>query len=167
MIQYVFGRMDATDIIGPQKDVNVNGHIKNIDVYIPDTRVLIEQKSSDKDLDAKYSQSDGELLTSYEQAKRYADNLPTNEYPNWIVTCNFHQIHIYDMNHRDRSRVEIRLENLESEYYLLSFLIDQSKVDIKRETEISIKVGDLIGELFEKLLERYDNPKDPNSLHRR
>ncbi len=165
MLQYVFGRMDATDIIGPQKEVIVSGSTKHIDVYIPDTKVLIEQKSSDKDLDKKYQQSDGELLTSYEQAKRYADNLPSVEYPNWIVTCNFREIHIYDMNHRDRSRIEIQLENLESDYYLLSFLIDQSKVDIKRETEISIRVGDLIGELYEKLLVQYDNPNDPDTLH--
>ena len=165
MLQYVFGRMDSTDIIGPQKDVVVDGSVKHIDVYIPDTRVLIEQKSSDKDLDAKYRQSSGELLTPYEQAKRYADNLPTKEYPNWIITCNFRQIHIYDMNRRDQPRTEILLENLAKDYYLLDFLIDPNKVDIKRETEISIKAGDLVGELYEKLLAQYEDPSDPHTLH--
>ena len=41
-----------------------------IDVYIPSTRVMIEQKSSSKDLRTPIKQSDGTLLTPFQQAKK-------------------------------------------------------------------------------------------------
>ena len=49
-----------------EKRVVVDGQTKYIDVYIPETRVLIEQKSIDKDLNRKMPQSDGSMRTPFE-----------------------------------------------------------------------------------------------------
>ena len=67
---------------------------KFIDGYIPATRVLIEQKGADIDLRKGYRQSDGSMLTPYQQARRYGGYLPQNEQPRWIVVCNFQEFHI-------------------------------------------------------------------------
>ena len=79
----------------PEGDGKV--HTRYIDAYIPDVKVLIEQKGSVHKLDEKEYQSGGEQLTPYEQAKRYNDNLPLSEKARWIVTSNFLEIWIYDM----------------------------------------------------------------------
>lgn len=64
-------------------------HTSFIDGYLADTRVLIEQKGADIDLKKGYKQSDGQMLTPYQQARRYAGYLPFNKTPRWIVICNF------------------------------------------------------------------------------
>lgn len=69
---------------------------KYIDAYIERIKTLIEPKSFSVNLNKKFPQSDGELLTPYEQAKRYADVLPANQKPRWIITCNFAEFRIYD-----------------------------------------------------------------------
>ena len=60
-----------------------------IDGYIPSSKVLLEQKSADKDLRKAVKQSDGSLLTPYQQAKRYIIDLPVSRHPKWVITCNF------------------------------------------------------------------------------
>ena len=58
-------------------------------------RVLVEQKSYNVDLKAEER---GGRLTPYEQAKSYWNNYGGSQKPRWIVTCNFHEFHIYDMD---------------------------------------------------------------------
>ncbi len=55
--------------------VKIDGRSKQIDGYIKRTRVLIEHKSAGVDLDRPGGQSDEAMLTPFQQAKRYADNL--------------------------------------------------------------------------------------------
>ena len=64
-------------------------HTSFIDGMISATHVMIEQKSLGKDLRQAIKQSDGMLLTSFQQARRYSQVLPYSERPRWIVTCNF------------------------------------------------------------------------------
>ena len=83
-------------------------------------------------------QSDGALLTPFEQAKRYILELPVSQHPRWVVTCNFSTFYVYDME-RPRGEPEIvELANLEKEYYRLQFLVDAGNEHLKREMEISI-----------------------------
>lgn len=56
-------------------------HTSSIDGYIPATKVLIEQKSVDKDLNKAIKQSDGSLLNPFQQAKRYITELPLSQHP--------------------------------------------------------------------------------------
>ena len=69
-------------------------HTSFIDGYIPSTHVLIEQKSIDKDLKKGIRQSDGSLLSPFQQAKRYSIELPYDDRPRWIVLSNLSLIHI-------------------------------------------------------------------------
>lgn len=139
-------------------------NVKFIDAYIPSTKVLIEQKSSKEDLRKAKRQSDKTELTPYEQALRYSTGLKYSERPRWIVTCNFKSFLIYDMEKPNGEPFEIKLEDLEREYYLLRFLVDDIEGTLQREKELSVKAGELIGKLYDELHKRYTNPNSPETL---
>ena len=69
----VLGMANVTDRVEFEKKVEFDGNTKRIDVYIPETHVLIEQKSLGKALDQKIMNSGSVELTPYDQAKRYND----------------------------------------------------------------------------------------------
>lgn len=140
------------------------GHTSFIDGYIEDTKVLIEQKAIGKDLRKPIKQSDGTLLTPFQQAKRYVTELPLSKHPRWVVTSNFSTFLVYDMENPSGEPEEILLEDLETEYYRLSFLADNGKAHLKREMEISIQAGDIVGLLYDELLKQYVDPTDKQSL---
>lgn len=77
-----------------KKVVGGDGNTKRIDVYIPETHVLIEQKSLGIALDKPQAGHNG--MTPYEQAKYYDNYLPFSERARWIITSNFEEIWIYD-----------------------------------------------------------------------
>lgn len=139
-------------------------HTSFIDGFIPSTHVLIEQKGIGKDLRKPIKQSDGSLLTPFQQAKRYAAELPYSQRPRWIVTCNFAEFHVYDMERPTGEAEVIRLADLEKEYYRLQFLVDTGDSSIKKEMEVSLKAGELVGVLYDALLKQYKNPDDPAVL---
>ena len=131
-----------------------------IDGYITATKVLIEQKGSRVDLSAKYRQSDGSELTPYQQARRYAAGLPLSMAPRWIVACNFQTFEVHDMEHPNDAPEIIQLADLEKEYHRLSFLVDETTVHLKKELEVSIQAGEIVGVLYDKILSQYRNPDD-------
>lgn len=133
-----------------------------IDIYIPSTKVMIEQKSIDKDLRAPIKQSDGTLLNPFQQARKYISGLPLSQHPRWVVTCNFKSFLVYDMENPNGEPEEILLENLEKEYYRLSFLTDTGSVHLQKELEISKKAGDIIGEIYEAILKQYKDAENPS-----
>lgn len=135
-----------------------------IDAYIPSTRVLIEQKGLGKDLRKPIRQSDGTLLTPFQQAKRYAAEMPYSMRPRWVVTCNFSSFLIYDMEHPQGEPEEVLLCNLEKEAYCLRFLADTGDQHIHREMEVSIQAGELVGRLYEALQRQYLHPDAPETL---
>lgn len=135
-----------------------------IDGYIPSTHVLIEQKSIDKDLRKGIRQSDGSLLSPFQQAKRYSIELPYDDRPRWIVLCNFKEFHIFDMNKPQSEPEVVYLKDLEEDYYRLNFLVDEEDHNVKRTTEVSIQAGELVGVLYDALLKQYQNPEDEETL---
>ncbi len=139
-------------------------HTSFIDGHIAATHVLIEQKSLDKDLKKPIRQSDGSLLSPFQQARRYAADLPYSQRPRWIVTCNFGSFLIYDMEKPAGDPEEILLKNLPTEYYRLNFLIDIKDDNIRKEMEISIKAGDLVGRLYDAFMKRYIDPNNEQTL---
>ena len=134
-----------------------------IDGRIPSTKVLIEQKSLGKDLRAGIRQSDGSLLNPFQQARRYVVSLPVSEHPRWIVTCNFSEFLVYDMEQPNGEPEQILLENLGKEYYRLQFLVDAKSEHLSKEMEVSIKAGDIVGQIYEALLKQYDD-NSPEAL---
>lgn len=135
-----------------------------MDGFIEKTKVLIEQKSRNKNLKAGIVQSDGTKLSPFEQARRYVIDLPVSKHPRYIVTCNFQEFHIYDMEKPHGDPEIIELKNLEKEIYRLEFLVDKENTHIQKETEVSIKAGELVGKLYELLIQQYNDPTDPKSL---
>lgn len=133
-------------------------HLDNtsfIDGYIKSTRVLIEQKGLGKNLNKPIKQSDGTVLTPFQQAKRYITELPLSQHPRWVITCNFSSFYVYDMERPGGEPEEILLANLPKEYYRLSFLTCASNTHLQREKEISIQAGQLVGILYDAFLKQY------------
>lgn len=164
ILDRILGIKNATDHIEFQKKVIVDGNTKRIDAYIPETKVIIEQKTLGIALDKKAAQSGGIALTPYEQAKRYNDNLPYDEKARWIVTSNFAEIWIYDMNMRVPEPVKINLIDLQTKYSMLDFLINQEQTRISEEVEISIEAGRLVGLIYDELYKQYIDPQSERSL---
>ena len=164
ILQNILGVEKPTDYIEFQKKVIVDGNTKRIDAYIPETRVIIEQKSLGISLDKKGSQSGGIELTPYEQAKRYNDNLPLSEKARWIVTSNFAEIWIYDMEAKVPEPEKLMLENIKDQYYRLNFLIDKKEEKVSAEIELSVKAGGYIARIHELFLKQYKDPNSPETL---
>ena len=163
LLQNVFGVEQATNAIEFEVRVKLD-HTSFIDGYIKDTHVLIEQKGADVDLSKGYRQSDGSMLTPFQQARRYAGYLPHNMNPRWIVVCNFKEFHIHDMNRPHDTPEIIKLEDLGKEYARLQFLVDKSKERISPEMEISLQAGALVGKLYDALLKQYNAPASDAEL---
>lgn len=132
-----------------------------IDGRIPSTKVLIEQKSLGKDLRKGILQSDGSMLNPFQQARRYVVSLPLSEHPRWIVTCNFSEFLVYDMERPNGEPEQILLENLGKEYYRLMFLVDAKNEHLSKEMQVSMQAGEIVGRIYEALLKAYgdDSPE--------
>ena len=159
LLDSVLGIKNASNYIEFEKPVKLK-HTSFIDGYISSTKVLIEQKGSKIDLAKAYPQSDGANLTAFQQAKRYADELPYDLRPRWIVVSNFTEIHVHDMNQPHTEPEIILLENLEKEFYRLQFLVDERNEKIRREEEVSLQAGILVGKLYDALIKEYLEPDE-------
>ncbi|HEM5997347.1 TPA: class I SAM-dependent DNA methyltransferase [Streptococcus suis] len=160
----VYGIENPTEYITFEDKVMLD-HTSFIDGYIDKTKVMIEQKGADKDLNKAIKQSDGSLLTPFQQAKRYSANLPYSQRPRWIVTSNFKEFYIYDMEQPNAEATVVKLADLEQEFYRLEFLVDKSNEHLEREMQISMEAGEIVHEMYEGLLKQYKNPDSPDSLH--
>ncbi len=139
-------------------------HTSFIDGTIESTHVLIEQKSLGKNLNQPIKQSDGSVLTPFQQAKRYAAELPYSKRPRWIVTCNFAEFYIYDMEKPFGEPEVVYLKDLEKDYYRLQFLVDSGSEHIKKELQVSIAAGEIVGRLYDALLAQYKDAASEHSL---
>lgn len=163
LLREVLGVENPEQFISFEDQVHLD-HTSFIDARIPATKVLIEQKSSDKDLYKAIKQSDGSLLNPFQQAKRYITELPLSQHPRWVVTCNFQKFCVYDMERPNGEPQEILLKDLEKEYYRLSFLVDTGSEHLKKEMEVSIKAGEIVGLLYDALLKQYKDCTNEESL---
>ena len=163
LLEHVYGVNDIASFISFEDQVHLD-HTSFIDGYIPSTHVMIEQKSLGKDLRKAIKQSDGQMLSPFQQAKRYAAELPYSQRPRWIITCNFAEFNIYDMEKPNGEPEIIYLKDLPQEYYRMQFLVDTGSDLLKKEMEISLKAGDIVGVLYDALLKQYKNPESPETL---
>lgn len=163
LLNKVYGVENPEQFISFENQVHLD-HTSFIDGYISETKVMIEQKSIKKDLLAPIKQSDETLLKPIEQAKRYAAELPVSQHPKWIVTCNFEKFLVYDMEHPHNEPEEILLSNLPEEYYRLNFLVDNGSAHIRKEMEVSMAAGELVGKLYNAFLNQYNDPSNAESL---
>ena len=164
LLSNVFGIQDIGNFITFEGQVKLS-HTSFIDGYIPSTKVLIEQKGSHIDLSKPIPQSDGHLLTPFQQAKRYAAELPYSQRPRWIVVCNFRSWYVYDMEQPNGEPQVILLENFHKEYHRLTFLVQTGNTHLNRELEVSKEAGEIIGVIYDRLLAQYLDPTSPETLH--
>lgn len=169
ILQNIFGMDHVTDRVDFEKKViGADGNTKRIDVYIPETRVLIEQKSIGVTLDKAQAGHDG--MTPYEQAKMYDNGLPVSQKARWIITSNFAEIWIYNMDTKkpEDSVVKIQLSELPDRFSMLDFLMNKTVRKVTEEMELSLKAGELVGKIHDRFLEQYNDPmakKTQNSLN--
>ena len=149
LIHDVFGIINPGDYVDFEKRVK-DGHTKFIDAYIPSTGIIIEQKSKGKNLDEAFI-----------QAKNYYDWLPISQRGKYILTCNFDEIHIHDMDRDDlnASPEIIPLSELSREK--LAFLVTPGET-LPIEIAVSVKAGELIKKLYEALLKSFNGIADEN-----
>ena len=160
LLQNVYDIEDPTNFVRFEQRVKLE-HTSFIDVMIPATHTMIEQKSIGKDLNAPIKQSDGTLLTPGQQARRYAAALPYSERPRWIISCNFAEFQIYDMERPNDEPQKLELKNLGEEFYRLQFMVDVANSHITKEMDISRDAGALVGKIYNALLPAYgDAPSD-------
>ena len=163
LLTTVFGVTEISQFISFEDQVHLD-HTSFIDGYIEKTHVMIEQKSINKSLTAAIRQSDGSMLTPFEQAKRYSSELPYSKRPRWIVTSNFQSFYIYDMEKPGGDPEIIQLEDLEKEYYRLQFLVDEGNTNLQREMEVSIAAGEIVGLLYDALAKQYIDPTTERAM---
>ena len=147
LLQRVFGIERPLDFIDfePKPDKAKSGYI---DAYIESTHVLIEQKSRGIDLTA-----------AYEQAKRYNADLSYDKRARYIVTCNFDQFVIYDMNQAGTGpTATVALADFEHEYYRLSFLVQDDRTIPKEREDLSVQAGTVVSKLYRLLAAQYHDP---------
>ena len=170
LLQKVFGVDEPEKYISFERRVEVDDTrtgkrtTKFIDGYIPQTRVLVEQKGKDIVLTRGYKQSDGSLLSPYQQARRYGAYLPQSEQPRWIVVCNFQTFEIHDMNFPNGEPEVLTLADLAADCSKLNFLVNTGSDAIKHEEKVSLQAGELVGVLYDALLQQYKDPTDPKTL---
>ena len=162
LLTEIFGVESPSTFITFEQQAQLD-HTSFIDAMIPGTHVMIEQKSLGKNLRQGIRQSDGSLLTPFQQAQRYSAVLPYSERPRWIVTCNFAEFDVYDMENPKGEPSRILLKDLEREYYRLQFLVEQQNLHLQREMEVSMKAGEIVGKLYDAFVTQYD-ADDPQSL---
>ena len=155
LLSNVFGIETPSDGFITFEDHRMVDSSNFIDARIPSTRVLIEQKSFGKDLRKGILQSDGSLLNPFQQARRYVVSLPVSEHPRWIVTCNFSEFLIYDMEQPNGEPEQVLLENLGKEYYRLLFLVDTKNEHLSKEMQVSMQAGTIVGKIYDALLKQY------------
>ena len=132
LLRDVYGIEHPESFIAFEEQVHLD-HTSFIDAHISETKVLIEQKSIGKNLQQAIRQSDGSLVSPFQQAKKYVTELPLSQNPRWIVTCNFEEFNIYDMERPSGEPEVVYLKDLEKEYYRLQFLVDSGNEHLKRE----------------------------------
>ena len=86
LLTEVYGVENPSSFIKFEQQAQLD-HTSFIDVMIPSTKVMIEQKSLGKNLRTPIKQSDGTMLNPFQQAQRYMMALPVSQHPRWIVTC--------------------------------------------------------------------------------
>lgn len=164
LLRDVYGVKEAEKYIFFEQKVKLD-NTSFIDARIPEAKVIIEQKSKTKDLNKAIKQSDASLLTPFQQAKRYITEFPVSEHPKYVITCNFNEFYIYDMENPKGEPEVIYLKDLERDYYRMNFLIKENNPFIEKEKQVSVEAGNIVGELYNAFLKEYKNSNNPNTLH--
>ena len=102
--------------------------------------ILIEMKSRGKSLDKAFT-----------QAKDYLHGLKEHELPKYILTSDFEQFRLYDLE--DNKTVEFTLNQLVNNVQHFGYLLGYQKKVYKEQDPANIKAAELMGRLHDRLEE--------------
>ena len=170
---------DINDLIKYQEAVRLGSGknqrkvIGRIDLLLEQSEVLIEQKSKGVDLSKKQRQSDGAMLTPYQQALRYSKKLDASI--SIIVVCNFDEFWLYNLklNPAHPELITPKVIKLDADFEhnvaCLRFLLDPSMLQqddpfTPPPSALSIDAGYRIARLYNELLPLYQT-KDQERVH--
>ena len=161
LLEDVFGVSKARKEIEPQSKVKFEGTTKRIDIRVKTSKVIIEQKSNDVNLDLKQKQSGRDAsgnevwLTPMEQAIRYYNNLDKPDQGRYVIVCNFKEFRIWDSYHKNSPHRRILLEELPARWRELKFLVEPYRpvgfVDEKREERVSSTASEYVRNLYDTI----------------
>lgn len=157
----VLGVANPTQVLDFERKVQG----RRIDVFFEDMGVLIEHKSRGVSLDEpeqrgwiNKAQGIPRMVTPFEQAKWYADNItPRSIAPKWVITCNFDELCIYDLDveYAAENYETITLDELPKLTHRLSFITRKENSRLEREKQLSIRAGEVVGRLYDAFSTRY------------
>lgn len=172
LLEDVFDVPKARDEIEVQRPVKFEGTNKAIDVYVKASKVVIEQKSHDINLDLKEKQSDGAMLTPMEQGVRYFEKMDKPDSGRYVIACNFQEFRIWDSYHKNAPQRIILLKELPKRWKELLFLIEPYndvpvQKDGKREKNVSITASEYVRDLYKALgaVNKNDSKEELQSLN--
>ncbi|MDR0597915.1 MAG: N-6 DNA methylase [Treponema sp.] len=114
-------------------------------------KILIEMKSPGKE-----GTQERVLSKAYEQAKTYADALPSKEFPKGILICDFINFHYYDFT-KDLQIVpdkyRFTLSELADYVTLFGHLAGYSSVEYKQLDPVNIQAAETMARLHDRLKE--------------
>ncbi|MBE6465894.1 DNA methyltransferase [Denitrobacterium detoxificans] len=159
LCQEVLGISNATHVLDFERKVKG----RRIDVFYEDRSILIENKSRGVSLDepeqrGKDRRGNPRMVTPFEQAKWYADNItPRSVMPQWILTCNFDEIRIYDLDdeNAETNYEAIALEDLPNQLHRFEFFTKLENSRLEREKELSVAAGEVVGRLYDAFSKAY------------
>lgn len=172
LLEDVFGIPKSRNEIKVQHSVKFGGTTKKIDVYVKASKVVIEQKSHDVNLDLKEKQSDGAMLNPLEQGIRYFEKMDKPDSGRYVIACNFQEFRIWDSYHKNAPLRTIPLKELPKRWKELQFLIEPYndipvKKDDKREKNISSTASEYVRDLYKALVavNKSDSKEELQSLN--
>ena len=162
MLHDVLGVADPKKLIAYEVKVEL-AHASFIDALLPSTHVLIEHKSRGTDLSKAKLQSDGGMLTPFEQAERYNNHLPYSKRARFIILSNFDEFWFYDLEQAKPTPEIIALSDLPQQLNRFEFLVNTNLVNeeqaIAQEKQaLSIEAGKVVAQLYDKLSGLYQEP---------
>ena len=136
---------------------------RRIDVFYEDMSILIENKSRGVSLDepeqrGKDKRGNPRWVTPFEQAKWYADNItPRSVMPKYLLTCNFDEIRIYDLDdeNAEDDYETIELSDLPNQLHRFAFFTKRENSRLERERDLSVAAGEVVGKLYDAFAKAY------------
>ena len=172
LLEDVFGIPKSRNEIEVQRPVKFDGTTKAIDVYVKISKVVIEQKSYDVNLELEEKQSDGTYLTPINQGIRYFEKMDKPDSGRYVIACNFQEFRIWDSYHKNATIRIIPLRDLPNRWKELLFLIEPYndvpvQKDDKREKYVSSTASDYVRDLYNALLtvNKTDSKENLQSLN--
>ena len=157
LLEEVFGISKSRNEIEVQRPVKFDGTTKAIDVYVKVSKVVIEQKSHDINLDLEEKQSDGTSLTPINQGIRYFEKMDKPDSGRYVIACNFQEFRIWDSYNKNAPIRIIPLKEFPNRWKELLFLIEPYngvpvQKDVEREKNVSSTASDYVRDLYKALL---------------